>query len=465
VDEQPMNREQRRASARRARRMAALGSAGALVASGAALITGSLPASAAPFEVTNLNPNGAGSLDQAIQDANAAGGADTITFAPGLTGTIDQTTNLTDVLEDVDIQGPGAGVITVDGGDSSELFRFVAGAASTISGLTITNGATSGGGGGIFVGDGDLAVARSVISSSTSGQDGGGLYCNNDGTVTIDATTITGNTAHSAGGGLYADSCDVNMSFSTVSGNHADGDAGGLYLDGNDLIRNTTISGNTADGSAGGLYVSSDTGETVTIVNSTISGNTAADEGGGLYLEDGQLIMIESTVTGNIATTTGGLYSDSAGAADAQEQDADKAEKAGGGDVKAQADDDLVLTGTIIAGNTGFDLKAGGTGGQILSTNSLLGNVEPTTIVHDQGGTLTGVDPLLGPLADNGGPTQTHALLAGSPAIDTGPDPVPDFPGNTEDQRGTGFPRVVNGRVDIGAFELQPIVLEPDFTG
>ncbi len=91
----------------------------------------------------------------------------------------------------------------------------------------------------------------------------------------------------------------------------------------------------------------------------------------------------------------------------------------------------------------------------------------------DTGGTIMGQDPTLGPLQNNGGPTETMALLPGSPAIDAGPNPVPSFPTNEFDQRGDGFTRVVNGTVDIGAFEVQPpptpapeaVVIAPKFTG
>ena len=111
--------------------------------------------------------------------------------------------------------------------------------------------------------------------------------------------------------------------------------------------------------------------------------------------------------------------------------------------------------------------------GSLTASRSLLGIVTGTTLV-DGGGNLMGVDPKLGPLAANGGPTRTMALLAGSPAIDTGPNPVPDFPMNQFDQRGDGFARVVNGQVDIGAFEVQPevpvtppapVFIQPKFTG
>jgi len=120
-----------------------------------------------------------------------------------------------------------------------------------------------------------------------------------------------------------------------------------------------------------------------------------------------------------------------------------------------------------VAGNTGADLQGGGSAGQINSTNSLIGVVGSGTVVHDLGGTLIGVNPLLGALASNGGPTMTHALLPGSPAINAGPNPVPSFTGNANDQRGAGLARVVNGRVEIGAFEAPTVAVTgtPRLTG
>ena len=86
------------------------------------------------------------------------------------------------------------------------------------------------------------------------------------------------------------------------------------------------------------------------------------------------------------------------------------------------------------------------------------------TAYVDQGGNLFGLDPRLGPLTDNGGPTLTHALLPGSPAINAG-GPFPSFPADQFDQRGDGFPRIVAGVVDIGAYEVQPATIQPNFTG
>ena len=119
------------------------------------------------------------------------------------------------------------------------------------------------------------------------------------------------------------------------------------------------------------------------------------------------------------------------------------------------------LVGTIVSGNGTGDIETQATA-TVNSTNSLWGTKSAGITITDLGGTINSTAALLGALASNGGPTQTMALLTGSPAIDTGPTTVPTFTGNQFDQRGAGHPRVVNGRVDIGAYE-KPLVVR--FTG
>src|SRR5262249_55376776 len=129
-----------------------------------------------------------------------------------------------------------------------------------------------------------------------------------------------------------------------------------------------------------------------------------------------------------------------------------KARKVHTKQVHSKAYGDVSASGTIISGNSGQDVAACGT---LTSDHLLIGSITGTKLT-DKGGTILGKLPLVAPLADNGGPTQTHALLPDSPAINAGPVPVATFDGNDNDQRGDGFPRVVGGVVDIGAFEVQP---------
>jgi predicted outer membrane repeat protein len=163
----------------------------------------------------------------------------------------------------------------------------------------------------------------------------------------------------------------------------------------------------------------------VTITNSTVSGNTSGTQGGGIYNDDA-LTLTNSTVAGNTATAEGGgLYNAFT----------------------------TTLLNTLIAGNTGTSPDLENSGFGLTASYSLIGSstghgitTDPTT------GNQVGVDPKLGPLADNGGPTRTHALLAGSPAIDK----ATNTGCPATDQRGVTRPQPAGGVCDIGAYEAQP---------
>ena len=340
--------------------------------------------------------------------------------------------------------------------------------SSTISG----NVAEAYGGGGVMMySDGDggsLDLEDSVVSNNEAMYSGGGLYLYGVNGATILRTTISGNTASNGesgtgGGGLFV----------------------GSAYDGQIVIGESTISGNSGD-SGGGMWLYSYS--TVGLFNSTVSGNTAtSDEGGAatlLYVNG--FYALQSTITDNHAATVGGLYmaGDTAPAAAGHQATREKKGAAAassndgrGGDAavraqraRAQAVFEVGAASTILSANDGEDI--GGVPSTLFSVFTLLGTNGASVTVDDFGGTIRSSTPGLGPLQNNGGPTETHALLPGSAAIDTGLMPVPPFPGSEFDQRGAGFARVVNGTVDIGAFEVQPgaptpepVVITPKFTG
>ena len=179
-----------------------------------------------------------------------------------------------------------------------------------------------------------------------------------------------------------------------------------------------------SSGLGGGVY---DSIGTLTVTNTTISGNHGALWGGGIYNDyQTNLNVTNSTISDNSSSLTGGAIYNFEGA--------------------AQIGDSV--------------LNAGGSGGTSFNNGGTFSSLGYNLASDNGGGVLTGpgdqinTDPVLGPLQDNGGPTFTHALLPGSPAINAGDPnftPPPDY-----DQRGPGFPRVVNDRVDIGSFEVQP---------
>lgn len=208
-------------------------------------------------------------------------------------------------------------------------------------------------------------------------------------------------------------------------------------------------------------------GSSLDLIQSTITGNHhvgAAQENdlGALYLQGGSYVAATAGNQGPQTPTKHG-----------QAKAADGVHASEAGEVN--------IIGTIITGNGDttqpdiFDIFSDSEDpGTVSSDHSIIGTTSESITVDDQGGTQRNVDPLLGALANNGGPTQTMALLAGSPAIDRGPVPVPSFPLNDNDQRGVGFPRVINGTVDVGAFEVQPpaqpapapeVIIQPHFTG
>ncbi len=324
------------------------------------------PAAAATFTVANTNNNGIGSLSQAITDANASAGADTIEFAPGVTGMINLITDLPDITDSLTIRGPGADALTIAGNTQYHAFTIATAESGglTISGLTI-DGSVAGDnlerGGAIAVTDTAVTLdgvrltnnqARSTLTEAS----GGGLGVNNEpgtGDVVITNSVMTNNVAvgtpggePSGGGGAWitADNITVtNSSFSenqpevgagifalaresltltalTVSNNNATELGGGLVAGGSSVaISDSVVSGNQApEGIIGGAYVASIVGPnagTVSVTNTRISDNTSALVGGAFivgYAEDFKPSLDRVTVTGNVATDlpdTPSLYS------------------------------------------------------------------------------------------------------------------------------------------------------------
>jgi len=435
----------------------------------------------------------------ANNDANTAD-QDVIVFASAITGsanTITLTANPPTIKQSLWIQGPGTDPgdsnITIDGSASYRDILAVTGGNYAmnlkVSGLTLSNGAANGGGAGISVywdyNDADTSfpqptltvqdseisgntgndgagihgvratidIQNSVVSDNTahgisSGAGGAGVYLfpGLGGTLTIDHSTISDNTANGdngRGGGVHS-TAPTTIESSTISGNHTTGahaTGGGLELNGPATIENSTIYENYTDGQyAAGGGVSVGALNSVTVDNSTIyanSTNGADASGGGLASNASAPTITDSTISNNYSNVNGGgIY-----AKDDSPQ--------------------MTLANTIVAGN-----RLNGLGPDLYSPNetfqasfSLIGDPSDATINSTVAGSnITGVDPLLGPLQDNDGPTFTQSLPAGSPAVDAGSS------ASVLDQRGL-LRSVAQGAArstaagancaDIGAFELQ----------
>jgi len=263
--------------------------------------------------------------------------------------------------------------------------------------------------------------------------------------VTISGVTLTGGNgtdpnSSGFGGAIRVEGGELKLDSVHVTGNSATADGGGVYFgSGTHLVVNSTFSGNTSGQICGGL-----SGNNVTIINSTISDNTAGASGGGLCIR-GNSTLRNVTVTNNTAgDNIGGLRHDSG---------------------------TLDLGNTIVAGNaaprfpeissTAADTFTSTGGNLIGDSPGDSANTERPITYHPID--ILDTNPILGILRDNGGPTPTHALLLGSPAIDAGlnsnaVDPSTGVP-LTTDQRGPNFPRLLDGNsdgttvVDIGAYE------------
>jgi hypothetical protein len=344
--------------------------------------------------VSNANDSGAASLRDVI--GNVCAGT-TITFAPNVRGAINLTSGELALNKGLQINGPGANLLSVQRSAAAgnfRIFHITGNYSVAISGLTIANGNVTG-----------------------TGNLGGGIY--NPGTLTLTNATVSGNTALN-GGGIHNDFGTLSIISSTLSGN--------------------TVSSNTLAGSGGGIF---NRGGTVALSNSTISGNTAIgpggnDSGGGIITNVGTVSLTNSTIAGNSADLGGGIRN------------------INGGTVNSF--NTIVALNTITAPNTsanGPDVN-----GPLTSQGfNLIGNASGATISPAQFSDQIGVSAAqlnLGPLQDNGGTTFTHALLSGSFAIDQG-----NVSASVMDQRGfarpvdLAVPNATGGDGgDIGAFEF-----------
>ncbi len=436
----------------------------------------------ATFTVTNLldGPVAAagdlpGSLRQAVFDANELEGEDEIVFQ-NVSGTLPMTEGVFLVTDVVSLLGPGRDVLTIDAQQQSRVLDidvFSPLSEMVITGLHLTNGRAPEGGairdrGGL----GKLTIASSSITNSIAddirgrgggisavileiresvisgnrttgpGAYGAGVY--SPSLVVVSDSVIHANThtePGSLGGGIFVGTGRLELTRTVVSDNRAlqDGSSGaGVYSRSAVVLTDSTVSGNVSGGRGGGIYA-----RALTMQGSTISGNRSLAPGAGLGIRQGGTIN-SSTITGNRVESPS---------------------YARGGGVLANGD--LTVVNSIIAKNfaatSGPDLSS--SNGQLEVRYSLIGDNSGNSLdeaqIPDSQGNLIGsnagfgvIEPFLGPLEGNGGGMPTHALLAVSPAIDAG-DPSIGFSPTEFDQRGPGFPRVFNSRIDIGAIERQ----------
>ena len=220
----------------------------------------------ATYVVTNTDDNGVGSLRAAIDSANGQAGADTITF--NVSGTINLTSTLPYISDDVTIDGGGQS-ITLDANSSNGVMVILSVAKVTVNALTIANSIDS----GIFS-QGTLTVTNSTFNGN-SGSDGGGIDSNLGGPLIVMNSTFSDNSAVGAGGGIHNKDGTLTVINSTFSNNSAYW-GGGIETDGGALIvTNSTFSGNSAGNSGGGIF--DNTFTPTTLRNTIIVGSGGAN--------------------------------------------------------------------------------------------------------------------------------------------------------------------------------------------
>lgn len=416
-----------------------------------------------------LNDNGAltvtGTTITTSTAVRAGGGIES--FGGDATNTLSNVT-FTDNTANVNggaVHVTGAGTTTVTGGDVSDNTAAAEGGGfwNGSGQMTVTNTTFSGnvangdsvldvepndirGGGSLFNNGGTLMVNGAAITTSTApgaGGSGGGVL-NDNGALVLTDTTISTSSATRAGGAVESFGGEATNTIATVTfdDNMAGVNGGGMHVTGagTTTIADSSVTGNTAGGEGGGLWNSA-VGDfsivRVLIADNTASGTDTEQGGGGLFNDGGTLNVVNSTVTGNMAVTLGSGIADVGGT--------------------------TMLVHVTVADNTGTDAAvATGAAGAITATNTILastgtvcagavtsggGNIGTDTSCSLSGASdKPSTDPQLAALADNGGPTQTRAIAAGSPAIDGG------LPASCEalDQRSASR----GAACDVGAFEL-----------
>jgi hypothetical protein len=433
---------------------------------------------------STLGPGGVGgpcTLRAAVQAANFLGGAQTINLPAGtylLTVLGSDEDNAAsgdlDILGNVTILGAGTATTIIDGNGTDRVFDVgrSAPAQLTLSGATVQHGKPPSSAfvqpeaGGIRVATNSAATLTNVVITQNNTPPpygvitGGGILSN--GALTLTNVTMSGNTAAGAGAALAVTAGTATLDGVIISGNVANGghSGGGVFNSATLIIHNSTIAGNSADSFGGGGI---DNNGNLTVNNAAFTNNTAPV--GGAIDNNGTANLTNVTISGNAGSPA----------------------FHGGGAIRNKGGGVLTLTNVTIVGNTGASEPP--PGGQLLNDgsvtlkNTILAN--PTTdnvsnpatncrsgvdtpltsagnnLSSDSSCQLSGpgdrhtLDPRLGPLADNGGPTQTHALLSDSPAVDAGTNtgcPTTDQRGMTRVD-GTGHG---GAPCDIGAFEYQP---------
>ena len=436
---------------------------------------------AAPFAVTKTADTNDGSCDadcslrEAIVAANALAGADTVTVPSGTytlsIGGRDEGAAATgdlDITDALTLNGAGAGSTIIDGNAIDRVFHVLIGTTATLSDVTIRDGDAGGGDGGGIWNESNLTL-NGVTMTSNAANNGGAIFSErNPNSLALTNVTLNNNSATDSGGAIGIKDLSASLIFVdvTMNGNTAVKIGGAFHGDkASGTMTRVTVTGNVSE-DGGGLAMF-DSQANFTLTDVTVSSNTASRRGGGVLADAASTTFNRATVDANSCTTLGGgIHLRGGGTANLTNVTLSGNTCDEGGGVHVQGGHNVTLTNVTLNGN-GASGGGGGlshTGGTLTMTNTIVAN---STAGGDCAGTIIdggnnldtdgtclvslSAPPLLGALLFNGGPTRTHALLAGSPAIDTGTN----IGCPTTDQRGVARP--FNGTCDVGAYEFDVI--------
>jgi len=450
--------------------------------------------------------------------AGSSSGSDTVDLT-NVTGTINLTGQLPDINSAMTIVGPGSSLLTVrrNSGSFFRIFNITSGTVG-LSGLTVRDGRTPDAvspndnfGGGIQ-NQGNLTMTDVIVTANQTGGtvyvssagSGGGVANLQSATLTMTNCSVTGNITGNSppghgdmnggdGGGIYTQGT-LTMTNCIVSGNstgnglYRGGHGGGVYNVATMILSNTTITsnvtGNGSGGAEGGGIYSDGSGS---LLNCTVSGNMTTGSGLGGGIRSGNMTIAGSTITNNTSASGGGISSFFALKISNSTVSGNHSEGI------RVTDDSVAITNCTITANDGTGVVGGASPSTVRNSiiagnvvqdisgtlgsfgHNFIGRTTSASFVDGVNGDQVGapgapLNPQLGPLANNGGVTQTHALLSNSTAIDAGDNCVTqaghcsdsNTPQLTSDQRGSSFSRIVDGpdgdataTVDIGAYEMQ----------
>jgi CSLREA domain-containing protein len=391
-----------------------------------------------------LMPGGSCSLREAVNQSNMDGGSNLISLPLG-TYTLDHTLGPLIFTAGATLAGGGVSGTSITGGGATQILSVVPPASVGIDFVTLENGSAGGGqGGAALVSAGASLTLTADLLSGNSASSGGAIE--DQGTLDVQGSALRSNTTTGDGGAIHVDVSGTISGAATIensdfSGNSAGQTGGAIRMQSSTTgsastsltVIGSSFAGNMAGTNGGAFEDSNGSGaESVSISDSTFEGNSALETGGGVYIGNGPTAdsIINDTIAGNATTGLSGQ----------------------GGDVGRGGGADPIFENTIVAG--GSSLSGPDCFGTVQTAGHNLDSANGCGFVAAPTGfDLVNTAPDLGPLQDNGGPTETMALLPGSPAIDAGSNS--GCPAT--DQR--GVPRPQGPACDIGAYESAPPVI------